>query len=130
MRAHGAPFSWRKIEVFSEPWHFSYVGGFSRPDPGIHLKRPVLTTGSGGPGQQRYVKEVQRHLRRHGQRAVTVDGEFGRRTGAALITFQVTHRLPNDRVVNRVDWRELRGPVTDDPSAPKPVPAPGQDRGS
>ncbi len=34
IRRFGKRCNWDKIEAFSEPWHFNYVGGFKRPDPG------------------------------------------------------------------------------------------------
>jgi len=31
MREHGAKYGWQKTEAFSEPWHWTYVGGVSFP---------------------------------------------------------------------------------------------------
>lgn len=112
LHSKGFGFSWRCCAVPGEAWHWEYVGGFNRPDPGPHLKRPVLTRGSGGPGQQSWVRNWQQLLRDHGHRGVTVDGIAGDDTCRANRRFERNHEVPQpDCTVTKVTWKALRGPT-------------------
>lgn len=78
LRAVGGEYRWRKVEAFSEPWHWNYVGGWSRPDPGLSSRTPLLERGSGGTCLTTDVREVQRWV------GVEQDGGFGASTETAL----------------------------------------------
>lgn len=107
-----------------EIWHYTACRAFHRPDPGINLASPILRRGSGGPGQAAFVRELQHKLRRHGDKDLNPDGDFGKRTAHAVKLFQRSHGLKVDAVVGPNTWSKLRGPVTIDPEPPKPAPAP------
>lgn len=102
IRSHGRPFGWGKIEAFGEAWHYNYVGGFSRPDPGLSQRYPVLRKGSGGPCQAIAVRELQRRL------GLKQDGELGKATRNAVCNFQAEHALKADCVVGVATWDRLR----------------------
>lgn len=104
----GATFGWGKVEAWSEWWHVNWIGGFSRPDPGISLEYPVARKGSGGKGQEWYVRAIQRLLRRNGFK-VPLTGKFGFRTNRAVKRFQKHVHLEADGVVGEKTWRRLRG---------------------
>jgi hypothetical protein len=105
---YGSAFGWHHWDAAWERWHREYDGGFNRPNPGISSEYPVLAFGSGGPGQDTFVKEVQRRLRRHRQKVSSVDGEFLWETKRALVAFQRTRSLKPNGVVNPLTWRALR----------------------
>jgi hypothetical protein len=98
---------WKKTEAFSEWWHFNYVGGFRRPNPGINSKYPIARIGSGGFGQKWFVKKLERRLKRLGYKWVKVDGEFGPATRKAVRDFQSKKGLSVDGVVGRKTWIAL-----------------------
>ena len=64
--------------------------------------RPVLRAGDRGES----VKELQRLLNDNGAR-LSVDGEFGKLTTAAVIDFQGRHMLICDGIVGEKTWHEL-----------------------
>jgi peptidoglycan hydrolase-like protein with peptidoglycan-binding domain len=101
---HGGPFGWSHIEGqrVGEWWHYIYVGGFHRPDPGTSLRFPNLKLGSGGLCQSFAVKEVQRRL------GTTEDGEYGKTTRRAVKVFERAKGLPVDGRVTSKVWLELR----------------------
>jgi len=123
IRSNGAKFGWRKIEAFSEPWHFNYVGGFTRPDPGPSLTYPVLRRGSGGPGQHHYVARSQELGRKHGC-SIEVDGEAGPKWERCMESIQAAHGAKVDGLVGEQTWKILRGKPVKDPEPPKPKPTP------
>lgn len=82
LRQVGAAYRWRKTEAFGEPWHFTYVGGWARPDPGLSSRTPLLARGSGGTCLATDVREVQRRL------GLKQDGEFGAGTESELKSWQ------------------------------------------
>jgi lysozyme len=127
MRLHGDRFCWRKTEAFSEPWHWNHVDCRKRPNPGPSLKYPRLKQGSGGPGQNIPVRKLQKLLRGHGDKLVSVDGEFGWQTRKAVERFQRAERIKVTGVINRRTWRRLRQPVSKPvkttPKAVPPAPA-------
>jgi hypothetical protein len=104
----GARFGWKKTEAFSEWWHYNYVGGFTRPDPGINARFPVASYGSGGFGQAWYVRELERTLLRLGYKRVRVDGYFGSATRLAVRDFEISKDLRGDGIVDRKTWMKLR----------------------
>lgn len=106
-----------------ESWHLKFCASFHRPDPGVHLQRPVLRVGSGGPGQQAWVKKAQKLLNKHGAK-VHVDGDFGQHTKDAVKVFQRASKIPSDGVVGKRTWRHLREPVVLPRPPPKPHTAP------
>lgn len=112
IRLHGKRFGWLKTEAFTEPWHYTWVGGYNRPDPGADLHSPILRLHSGGPGQNIYVRKVQKLLRGHGFKTVDVDGSFGRSTAKAVRHFQKGQRIPVTGVVSPRVWKRLRRPVS------------------
>lgn len=100
-----------------EPWHVNFCRSFSRPDPGLNRVSPTLERGSGGPGQAKYVRQVQHLLRRAGAKHLNVDGDFGKRTARALKAYQRARGLKPDGVVGPNVWKRLRGPVRRRPRA-------------
>jgi peptidoglycan hydrolase-like protein with peptidoglycan-binding domain len=63
---------------------------------------PVLARGDSGQP----VRDVQYLLRAHGQ-SLTVDGNFGPRTQAAVLIFQDQQHLTANGMVNDATWRAL-----------------------
>lgn len=106
--AHGASFGWGKVEAWSEWWHVNWIGGFNRPDPGIDLENPIARKGSGGKGQDWYVRKLQRLLRANGFK-VRVSGGFGLRTRRQVKRFQKHVNLKPDGVVGPKTWNRLKG---------------------
>lgn len=98
---------WGKTEAFHENWHFNWIGGFNRPNPGLDFQNPILRKGSGGPLQRGWVKMLQRRLKWAGY-DVKVDGDFGRRTHYAVKWFQRRSRITDDGVVGAGTWKKLR----------------------
>lgn len=80
------------------------------------MTRPTIAYGSHGS----FVEEVQACL------AVEVDGDFGRRTEAAVIEFQVGQEIESDGVVGNVTWTKLEE-VYGLPPYPPPLPVPLDD---
>lgn len=122
----GDRFGWRKTEAFSEWWHMNYAGSFHRPNPGTNLHSPTLRQHSGGPGQNIYVRKIQKLLRGHGDKSVDVDGTYGWQTRVAVRRFQLAERIPTNGIVSPRVWKHLRRPVSHPvhvPPAPA-VPAP------
>jgi lysozyme len=120
---HGDRFRWGKTEAMWEPWHWNYVGGYNRPNPGTNLHSPTLRQGSGGPGQNVYVRKLQKLLRGHGDKSVDVDGEYGHSTTVAVERFQHAEYLKVNGVVSKRVWKRLRRPATKPiKTTPKKVP--------
>lgn len=123
---HGAAFGWCKCwsDAPGEWWHIKFnPAAFNRPNPGPDLANPVLRRGSGGPGQNVWVRKLQRLLKAHGARNIVVDGHFGGRTEHAVITFQKAEGIKKKRgVVSRRTWKHLREPVINPSPVPPPVP--------
>jgi GH25 family lysozyme M1 (1,4-beta-N-acetylmuramidase) len=126
-RLHGHRFCWRKTEAFSESWHYNYVPGcWRRPNPGTNLHSPTLRRHSGGPGQNIYVRKVQKLLRGHGDKTVDVNGDFEWKTARAVRRFQKAQRLKVNGVVSPRVWKRLRQPISKPvKTTPKKVPAGG-----
>ena len=103
----GKKVGWSKIEAFSEPWHFNFVGPYNRPNPGISVKYPIAREGSGGWGQKWFVKKLDRRLRKLGYKSVKVDGEFGSVTKEKVKHFQKNKGLTADGVVGEKTWKAL-----------------------
>lgn len=123
-KEHGARFGWRKTEALWEAWHYNWVGGYQRPNPGTNLHSPTLRQHSGGPGQNVYVRKVQKLLRGHGDKSVKVDGNFGFETRIAVERFQHAEYLKVNGVVSKRVWKRLRRPATKPiKTTPKVVPA-------
>lgn len=98
--------SWDEGRRAGEWWHFRYVGGFDRPNPGPSLKFPVMRRGSGGPGQARSVRKIQKRLQAHGRR-IKVDGRFGKGTHKKVRRFQRNNGLKADGIVGKKTWKKL-----------------------
>lgn len=117
---HGEPFGWGKNDAMWEWWHVNFVGSFHRPDPGTSWRFPILTFGSGGPGQRPHVEELQHLIHIHlGDWAKTPDSEYGtftKRTFKNLAYFQKASHLKVDGVAGMLTWQHLRAPV---PKKPK-----------
>lgn len=82
VRARGGSLGWRKVEAFSEPWHWNYTGARGPPNPGADLQHPTLRIGSRGclaPA----VREVQRRV---GFKSPS--GVYGSLTAAAVRRFE------------------------------------------
>jgi GH25 family lysozyme M1 (1,4-beta-N-acetylmuramidase) len=127
---HGARFGYSKSwsDAPHEPWHVCFnPAAFNRPDPGLSRKYPVLRQHSGGSGQNVYVRKAQKLTRGHGDKTVTVDGEFGWRFKRAIKRFQRAERIPVTGIINRRTWKRLRQPVSKPvrttPKAVPPAPA-------
>jgi murein L,D-transpeptidase YcbB/YkuD len=108
LRRYGKRCNWDKIEAPGEAWHFNYVGGFKRPNPGPDPANPVLRHGSGGFAQDVFVTTVQERLKLHGLAPGKVDGGFGDNTRDAVKLFQREKRLKDDGIVGGETWRHLR----------------------
>jgi lysozyme len=117
---HGGMFGWHHWDAKWEWWHREYDGGFGRPDPGPDQSNPVLRKGSGGPGQQPFVEDLQRRLN------VVVDGDFRGETAKAVRAFQRSRRLKADGIVGAKTWAALRTakPTPKPKPGPKPKPQP------
>lgn len=134
---HGKRFGYCKCwsDAAHEWWHVLFnPDAYGRPNPGTSLKYPKLRKGSGGPGQNVYVRKLQKLLRGHGDKSVKVDGEFGRSTAIAVRRFQKAERIPVNGVVSRRVWKRLRRPVlnpvkTTPKKTPKPTQAPPPKKG-
>jgi lysozyme len=111
---HGKRFGWCKCwsDAPWESWHVTYRDVFNRPNPGPNLHSPTLRQHSGGPGQNVYVRKVQKLLRGHGDKTVTVDGSFGWQTRKAVERFQRAQRLKVNGVVSKRVWKRLRRPIS------------------
>lgn len=103
----GKKWGWAKIEAPSEWWHYNYVGGYNRPNPGYSVKYPIARKGSGGFGQKWFVKKLERRLRRLGYKAVKADGFFGPVTQEKVKNFQRLTGLKADGVVGKKTWVKL-----------------------
>lgn len=103
----GKRVGWDKIEAPSEPWHFNFVGPFSRPNPGLSVNYPVARLGSGGFGQKWFVKKLQRRLKRLGYKSIVVDGDFGKNTNEKLRHFQKSKGLKVTGVTDKTTWKTL-----------------------
>lgn len=83
-------------------------GSLTKPKPAPKPKchnsstAPVLKAGSNGA----WVKHLQRDLNRHGAK-LTVDGDFGNKTTAAVKAFQIKNHLVRDGVVGKATWTKL-----------------------
>lgn len=111
IRSIGGKFgwSWDEGQRAGEWWHFRYVGGFRRPNPGPSAKYPVLRKGSGGLGQRLHVKRAQRRLRGHLRTTkIKTDGDFGLLTQRSVRRFQREHNLKPDGVIGKRTWIALR----------------------
>jgi GH25 family lysozyme M1 (1,4-beta-N-acetylmuramidase) len=129
---HGQRFGWCKCwsDAQSEWWHLKYNAAvFHRPNPGTNLHSPRLQRGSGGPGQNVYVRKVQKLLRGHGDKSVDVDGEFGRSTAIAVRRFQKAQRIPVNGIVSPRVWKRLRRPISK-PVKTTPAKVPGLTKGA
>lgn len=108
----GRKFGWAKAwsDASWEWWHLRWREGVwkPRPNPGISRRYPVLRKGSGGPGQARFVKEVQRCLRKAGFPAAEPTGEYGPGTRDRVRDFQALAGLRADGVVGTKAWLKLR----------------------
>jgi hypothetical protein len=102
----GSKVGWKKTEAFEEWWHYNYVGGFKRPNPGTNARYPTARKGSGGFGQRWYVKKLERKLRKLGYK-VKVDGEFGSLTNKSVKDFQKNKGLKPDGIVGLKTWVAL-----------------------
>ncbi len=123
-KEHGKRFCWAKTEALWEAWHYNYTGCFHRPNPGPNLHSPTLRQHSGGPGQNVYVRKLQKLLRGHGNKSVHVDGNFGFETRLAVERFQHAEYLKVNGVVSKRVWKRLRRPATKPiKTTPKVVPA-------
>lgn len=123
IRLHGKRFGWLKTEAFTEPWHWTFVGDYNRPDPGPNLHSPTLRLHSGGPGQNIYVRKVQKLLRGHGFKQLPVTGSYDAATVRVVRHFQKAQRIPKTGVVSPRVWKRLRQPVSKPvPTTPKHVP--------
>ena len=123
-KEHGRRFCWAKTEAAWEDWHYNFTGCFHRPNPGTNLHSPTLRQHSGGPGQNVYVRKLQKLLRGHGDKSVAVDGEFGHSTKVAVERFQHAEYLQVNGVVSKRVWKRLRRPATKPiKTTPKVVPA-------
>lgn len=125
---HGGMFGWHHWDAKWEWWHREFDGGFGRPDPGTDRRNPVLRKGSGGPGQQPHVEDLQRRLNTLADAGLTVDGDFGDATARALRAFQRSQRLKVDGVCGAGTWQALRtgkpAPQPKKKKKPTPKPAP------
>ncbi len=100
---NGGKYGWKKIEAFSEPWHYNFVGG-------VHFKPPstrpeIWKRGQNGP----WVESLQEDLKYWlpGVADISVDGDFGAKTDLAVKRFQYIHDLVSDGLVGDSTRDEL-----------------------
>jgi len=120
-------FAKRWSDASWEPWHICFNSAvFRRPDPGRNLHSPTLRQHSGGPGQGIYVRKAQKLLRGHGDKTVTVDGDFGWQTRKAVERFQKAQQIKVNGIVSPRVWKRLRRPISKPvKTTPEHVPAAG-----
>jgi hypothetical protein len=95
-------------EAQSECWHMTvHIDRFGRPDPGPNAVSPRLCLRSGGYGQDRYVRYLQRYLRRHGY-APPISGTLDRRTRHDLVLFQQRVHIHQRGCTTPATWSHLR----------------------
>ena len=109
--------------VSVEPWHiqpvevpYAYYTGM--PDGWGQSGRYTIRQGAKG----QIVTDCQNRLNAHGY-SVTVDGDFGPGTAAAVRQFQLDHGLASDGVVGPLTWQALDAEVDAPPPPPPPMPA-------
>ncbi|MGH2906944.1 MAG: GH25 family lysozyme [Solirubrobacterales bacterium] len=122
---YGGMFGWHHWDATWEWWHREYDGGFTRPDPGIDARNPILRLGSGGAGQAWAVRRLQAHLDEVTSIEVDHDGDFGDETRKAVVHFQRMNKLKANGVVHKDTWAALRAapPFKGKKKAPKRTPA-------
>ncbi len=102
-RAYGAPgVSWWDWQTTSAGW-----GAISQPVgnlAGFTPSSAVPALGLGAHGDQ--VVWAQEHLFSAGQ-PITIDGDFGPQTQAAVQSFQVAHGIPTSAIIDAATWRAL-----------------------
>ncbi len=104
----GRTFGWRWGEVDYECWHVTmYAGGWPHGDPGADYNNPILCHGSGGPGQDAFVKDVQHALTRK-HFTTKASGFVTVGTVQNLRRFQRAHHIPVHSCTDRRTWKELR----------------------
>jgi hypothetical protein len=69
--------------------------------------RPTLRAGSKGPAVSDLQTRLNRWLQGRGMALLTVDGDFGPRTHAAVLAFQRANDLAVDGVVGPMTWGQL-----------------------
>ncbi len=125
----GERYGWAKrwSDAAWENWHICFNPAyFHRPNPGPNLHSPTLRQHSGGPGQGPIVRKAQKLLRGHGDKTVTVDGDFGWQTRKAVERFQKGQRLPVNGIVSKRVWKRLRQPISKPvKTTPEHVPSAG-----
>lgn len=84
------------------------------PPPPSGGAQPVLRQGDFG-GE---VRDAQQLLAKHGFSPGSVDGQFGPKTRAAVVSFQRAKGLSADGVIGPATWRALNGAVSTTPSQP------------
>lgn len=118
----GSRFGWAKkwSDASWEWWHLKFSAehqGEKRPDPGISLKYPIASKGSGGKGQKWFVRKIQRRLRAHGHPLPNSKGEFNGLMDKRVKEFQKAKKLKADGVVGEKTWKALKKRPTTDPIA-------------
>ncbi|MEZ0227261.1 MAG: peptidoglycan-binding protein [Planctomycetota bacterium] len=120
----GAHFGWAKkwSDASWEWWHLKYRSGVwkQRPNPGTSAAYPIIRKGSGGRGQDGYVKALRKNLRKHGYNVKT-KGDFGKGLNRVVKDFQRDHHLKPDGIVGKKTWKKLKAKPKK-PKPPKPTP--------
>jgi len=101
---------------------YDYLYGGNPPTSGSSSSEPTLKEGDTGTA----VRLLQSSLNRFGA-GLTVDGDFGAATLAAVKQFQSSHGLTVDGVVGPATWAAIDSALAGQPS---PVSPPGQPGGA
>jgi hypothetical protein len=86
------------FKTIKDPMHFEYIGVPKKEVTIIDLKK-------GDTGN--LVREAQSMLAAYGYN-LTVDGIFGVRTEAMVLSFQASRNLPKTGIINSVTWTEFK----------------------
>ncbi len=88
LKSNGSKYGWKKIEAFTEPWHWNYVGGY-KPKP----KNRVVKQGDKGKIVRKW---QQRLVIWMPDEDTKPDGIYGKDTRTAVTRFQYVHGLEVD----------------------------------
>lgn len=93
----------------------THRGGFGYPQyaaqsaaPALSVGWPTIRRGSTGDAVRALQEALNRWLTAQRRRPLTVDGDFGTNTRAAVVAFQLDRGLDADGIVGPLTWRAVR----------------------